>query len=336
MIRRAIESLQQSFERWPRIVRIGLVWGVIAPTMTALLLWGVIRWFYPPPLNLIGHQKAINAVDVDSEKGVIASASDDHSAMLWWLSSATPRMTLRGHREALLAIAVRPGDWLQVATGSRDDTIRLWDIQTGTEIRTLRGHKGDVSGVDFTNDGNQLVSAAADNTIMIWDLKSDSPKNVITSTHGARQIRCSPTRFVAASAGWHHMISIWNLSTLREELQLRGHTDYVSGLSFRADGDRLASASKDDTARVWDLTNGRELAALVHESDLKSVAFVDENRIVTVCADGLVRVWDYSTGSIVETLPGHPSQALCVDYPEGGPLVTGGWQSTLINWRRRL
>jgi hypothetical protein len=47
-----------------------------------------------------------------------------------------------------------------------------------------------------------------------------------------------------------------------ERLRLMGHTDDVNGASFSADGGRIATASSDYTARVWDARTGQEIAAL--------------------------------------------------------------------------
>ena len=48
----------------------------------------------------------------------------------------------------------------------------------------------------------------------------------------------------------------------QEVLTLSGHTNAVSGVAFSPDGTRLATASADQTAKVWDVASGQEVLTL--------------------------------------------------------------------------
>ena len=48
---------------------------------------------------------------------------------------------------------------------------------------------------------------------------------------------------------------------------MKGHTDVVDGVAFSPDGKRLASASEDQTVKVWDATTGQETLTLKGHSD---------------------------------------------------------------------
>ncbi len=62
-------------------------------------------------------------------------------------------------------------------TGSRDGTARLWDALSGRELLTLKGHDGQVSGVAFSPDGNQIATSGRDGTLRLWNagLLPDTP-----------------------------------------------------------------------------------------------------------------------------------------------------------------
>src|SRR5205814_1267949 len=69
-------------------------------------------------------------------------------------------------------------------------------------------------------------------------------------------------------------------------------------VKFSPEGDRLATASYDGTARLWDATNGSQSVKLAGHTDrLFSVAWSpDGTHIATDSADGTARVWDSATG----------------------------------------
>jgi WD40 repeat protein len=64
--------------------------------------------------------------------------------------------------------------------------------------------------------------------------------------------------------------------------------------SFSPDGSRIATASHDGTAKVWDARAGTEVLTLKgHTSLVESAAFVaDGSRIVTWSRDRTAKVWD--------------------------------------------
>ena len=87
-------------------------------------------------------------------------------------------------------------------------------------------------------------------------------------------------------------------------LTLEGHADDVKGIAFMGDG-RLASASDDETARVWDLARGATLRTLEdHTGTVKAVDCVRIAggwRVVTGSIDDTARVRDES-GATLRTL----------------------------------
>ena len=59
-----------------------------------------------------------------------------------------------------------------------------------------------------------------------------------------------------ASGSWDKTVRLWNPRTGKLLHELRGHEGWVKALAFSHDGCYLASASDDDTVRVWDVVKG--------------------------------------------------------------------------------
>jgi dipeptidyl aminopeptidase/acylaminoacyl peptidase len=75
---------------------------------------------------------------------------------------------------------------------------------------------------------------------------------------------------------------------------LTGHTKGVLSAAFSPDGERIVTASGDDTARLWDAETGKQIGELRgHTHNVTSAAFSpDGKRIVTASDDKTVRLWE--------------------------------------------
>src|SRR5262249_4293560 len=90
------------------------------------------------------------------------------------------------------------------------------------------------------------------------------------------------------------------LDACREERTLLGHREEVLAVAFSPDGQRLLTAARDKTARVWDTATGKMLFTLEgHQAPVTFATFSPDGRRVLTLARGPDRsavVWDAGTG----------------------------------------
>jgi WD40 repeat protein/serine/threonine protein kinase len=117
---------------------------------------------------------------------------------------------------------------------------------------------------------------------------------------------------------------------------LKGHAArLIHSVAFSPDGQRLASASYDETVRIWDCATGEELLSLMgHAGPVTSVAFSpDGQRLASGSFDNTVRIWDSATGKEVFSLKANADGVWRVTFsPDGQYLASGSGDKMIKIW----
>jgi WD40 repeat protein len=108
---------------------------------------------------------------------------------------------------------------------------------------------------------------------------------------------------------------------------LRGHSAAVLGVKFSPDGKRLATASSDKTAGIWDALTGKKVLTLRGLSDslLNPLSFAsDGKRLATLGDDQTVKVVDTATGRTILALPEQTAAVSGVAFDGAGRYLAAG------------
>ena len=89
-----------------------------------------------------------------------------------------------------------------------------------------------------------------------------------------------------------------------ETIIQKGHELAVVAVAVSADSNYVATASKDKSAKLWEMSTGREVRSFLgHEATVTSVEFSNDGKfLMTGSNDKSIRLWDVSTGREVFSL----------------------------------
>ncbi len=94
------------------------------------------------------------------------------------------------------------------------------------------------------------------------------------------------------------LVSFFSFSQSLETIVQKGHELAVFAIATSPDSNYVATASKDKSAKLWDLSTGREVRSFLgHEASVTSLEFTrDGKTLISGSSDKTVRLWDVLTG----------------------------------------
>lgn len=268
-------------------------------------------------------------------------------------SSGAPLRMLRGHSGRISALAFS-SDGRQLASAADDKTLRIWDPATGQETahRDLQGTAP--PWLAFQPNGTHLVSGSLRNSATtVWDGRNLVPlASVKDHIHPAGCFLAGGARIIlgensgavsvirmAEAQGYQSIQSGPAAASgvkwieVSKALTQGGHVGEVWGVAASPDGRWIATASHDQTVKIWNA----QTKALVHTLSghgalCWSVAFSADSKYLAMGA-GDVIVWEAETGKEVRCFRGHKQLVTGVAFhPRFGWLASSSYDGSVRLW----
>lgn len=119
----------------------------------------------------------------------------------------------------------------------------------------------------------------------------------------------------------------------KERNRLHGHESTVISVTFNPTGTLIASASDDNTVRLWN-TQGKLLQTFTdHDAEVRSISFhPDKPLLASASHDRTIKLWSLE-GKLLQTLVGHQHKVRDISFsPDGKRLASASADGSVILW----
>ena len=249
----------------------------------------------------IGHGATVRSIEFLSNT-ILATGTTSGVLKIWDLSGITRGSTLLRHSGGLSNSQFSP-DSKRVSTTSyiQSGQATLWNRATGEQIGQVE-HGSPALVSAFSLDGQTLVSGDSKGGLLVRSgLGGAEQPESLEAAGSVQKIRFSPTDTdVFATTNDTGEIRIWRRGDANS-IRLFEHEKMVRGLQFDPTGQFLASASDDQTARVWNLKSGNQEGRTLRDSaKIWWCRFSPDGKLLATSGDsGDIIFWNWRTGEAV-------------------------------------
>ncbi|RLS52246.1 MAG: WD40 repeat domain-containing protein [Planctomycetota bacterium] len=253
----------------------------------------------------------------------IATGGRDGCVRVWDTTTGKLRFELAGHSGYIFRVAWSPnGD--RIASASHDQTVRIWDSVTRENCAPVQQIGAAVNSLCWSPDGREIAAKAGASVVIsnvetglpvktfeVLDRESDiswhpsqpqlaTCQTVIDMTSGTQRwshpghrMQWSPVsnRIAVAADRSAFILSGEDGKVLFE---LAGHSGAIHQIAWSPSGTEVATASHDDTLRVWDTLTGRLLTTLRGHTDwVLGVAWSPDGKQLASVSKSAIKLWSW-------------------------------------------
>ncbi|QDU54006.1 WD40 repeat domain-containing protein [Aeoliella mucimassa] len=223
--------------------------------------------FYQLPSGEVAKQldakRWVRSLAFTADGKELFSGSDDHQIVRWDLEAEQPKEQWPTDKQGYITLSP---DGKTAATTGLSRKVSLWDLATTKSVGELKVPAESTYGVAFSADGKWLLSGdrRSPYEVRLWDLATRTAQHEMDGRNdGVVAVAFHPSGKLVAAAKLNGAIEMWSVETGELVDSANSGVSNALGLSFSADGTKLAHVYGATEAacgvRIW-LLEGLEEA----------------------------------------------------------------------------
>lgn len=259
-------------------------------------------------------------------------------SVLLALESTRRVSSFEGNQALRAGLSLLPSAWSYPYAGPEVNRARIASLDKGRDVKKFK-HEAEMREVLFSPSGTYLAGISTDGRISLWNMAARRIYRTWSRGEAGLGLVFSRDGKQLATANGDEAF-VWDVETGKELFHCTHETpaaggpgSWIQDVALSPDGDHMATAGRDGTARVWSLTSGQEVVRLKHAAKVEAVAFSpDGTTISTASFDGTARLWELPSGR--ERLRAvHPGGVEVLSVaPDASSVASGGMDGSVTVW----
>lgn len=275
--------------------------------------------------------------------GQLLVGGEEGHLRLWDPVGNRERLRLEAGAAVVVDVQVSPEGHALLAR-SDEGTVQVWNLVTGRELSRIPARRLRAAQATLDPAGRRVLVVRDDGQVESWrvaDVGAGPERSLGTDAEPGTPVRWLPRGRGVVTGRRDGALVVTDPEGRAAPALLAGHAGAVLALGATVAGDRLASAGRDRTLRVWDVDARQELRSIVLPEATAIAGLSPDGRLAAARTDAFhVSVWSADDGRLVRRLPsgegalgaqGHTAPITGLAFaPDGASLVTTSADRTAI------
>lgn len=282
-----------------------------------LRLWDLHADIQPSRTTENVHDSYVTSCEFSADGKLLVTASEDKTMRVWDTRHGSLVSKMEEHRALLPDCTISPIGFTAISISSdprkSDNRLRSFDTLTGQMLESIEPTELTApSSTDWPTISETTNSTLNEMLKRLSELLPQSQAAKVSSSAWLQSVQYSPdgSKIAVGTAdlmGGGNTVRILEWPSKTVLVDMVGHEAPIYDCTFSPNGLTLASASSDNSVRLWDVDTGKlQHTLLGHTDSVFGCRFSpDGKQLLSASADWTLRLWDIESGEIIRVFEGH-------------------------------